>query len=334
MTALAPTLQAFFTDRLIAQRRASPHTVAAYRDTFRLLLGYVHHAHRQSPCTRSTSTTSTPAMISGFLDHLEHERGNSVTDPQRPTRRQCTRCSASRRCAIPNTPTSSNACWPSRPNASTGPTVTFLTPTRSTRCSPPPTAPAGSVDAITRSCCSSPSRPGSGSPNSPPSPTMTFELGVGAHVHCTARAANSAAPRSPRDRRSDPARLAAGTTRRPGRSAVPHQPRPAPQPRRRRAPRRQAHPNRSPDLSDPGGQDRHTARAAPHRRDATATRRRRHLHHRALARPRTGTDTTRSTSTPTRPSRNELSPAPPPSASRPAATAHPTHSSPSSNSST
>ena len=35
-----PTLQAFFTDRLITQRQASPHTIAAYRDTFRLLLGF------------------------------------------------------------------------------------------------------------------------------------------------------------------------------------------------------------------------------------------------------------------------------------------------------
>ena len=40
MTALAPTLQSFFTDRLISQRRASPNTIAAYRDTFRLLLGF------------------------------------------------------------------------------------------------------------------------------------------------------------------------------------------------------------------------------------------------------------------------------------------------------
>ena len=40
MSTLAPTLQAFFTQRLVAQRRASPNTVAAYRDTFRLLLGF------------------------------------------------------------------------------------------------------------------------------------------------------------------------------------------------------------------------------------------------------------------------------------------------------
>ena len=46
MTALAPTLQAFFTDRLIRQRHASPHTIAAYRDTLRLLLGFAASTHR------------------------------------------------------------------------------------------------------------------------------------------------------------------------------------------------------------------------------------------------------------------------------------------------
>ncbi len=40
MSMLAPTLQAFFTDRLLRQREASPHTVAAYRDTWRLLLSF------------------------------------------------------------------------------------------------------------------------------------------------------------------------------------------------------------------------------------------------------------------------------------------------------
>ena len=60
MTALAPTLQAFFTDRLIRQRHASPHTIAAYRDTLRLLLGYAADAHRRAALARWTSPTSTP----------------------------------------------------------------------------------------------------------------------------------------------------------------------------------------------------------------------------------------------------------------------------------
>jgi len=40
VTAIAATLQAFFTDRLISQRRASPHTITAYRDTLRLLVSF------------------------------------------------------------------------------------------------------------------------------------------------------------------------------------------------------------------------------------------------------------------------------------------------------
>jgi len=50
MTALAPTLQSFFTDRLISQRRASPNTIAAYRDTFRLLLGFASERTGKPPC--------------------------------------------------------------------------------------------------------------------------------------------------------------------------------------------------------------------------------------------------------------------------------------------
>jgi site-specific recombinase XerC len=40
MSALAPSLQSWFTDRLIRERDASPHTIASYRDTIRLLLSY------------------------------------------------------------------------------------------------------------------------------------------------------------------------------------------------------------------------------------------------------------------------------------------------------
>jgi site-specific recombinase XerD len=77
MTALASTLQAFFTDRLTKQKNASPHTVSAYRDTLRLLLMFA---------TRQTGRTPTllhlddldASLVGAFLDHLEHERGNSV----------------------------------------------------------------------------------------------------------------------------------------------------------------------------------------------------------------------------------------------------------------
>ena len=59
MSALAPTLQAFFTDRLIRQRHASPHTIAAYRDTIKLLLGVRRQALCAASPASSTSATST-----------------------------------------------------------------------------------------------------------------------------------------------------------------------------------------------------------------------------------------------------------------------------------
>jgi site-specific recombinase XerD len=77
MSALAPTLQAFFTDRLIRQRHASGHTIAAYRDTLRLLLNYA--ATRTGlPPSRLDLADLDAQLVAGFLDHLEHERGNSV----------------------------------------------------------------------------------------------------------------------------------------------------------------------------------------------------------------------------------------------------------------
>jgi site-specific recombinase XerD len=77
MSALAPTLQAFFTDRLTRQRNASPHTIAAYRDTWRLLLGYAARHTGVAPSALDLDHLDA-ALIAGFLDHLEHERGNSV----------------------------------------------------------------------------------------------------------------------------------------------------------------------------------------------------------------------------------------------------------------
>jgi site-specific recombinase XerD len=77
MSALAPTLQAFFTDRLIGQRHASDHTVAAYRDTWRLLLGFAANRTRKQPSQLDIADLDTP-LITAFLDHLERLRNNSV----------------------------------------------------------------------------------------------------------------------------------------------------------------------------------------------------------------------------------------------------------------
>jgi site-specific recombinase XerD len=70
-------LQAFFTDRLRQQRRASPHTVAAYRNTFRLLLRFAaERLGRAASCLVLKDLDA--AFVSAFLDHLERERGNSA----------------------------------------------------------------------------------------------------------------------------------------------------------------------------------------------------------------------------------------------------------------
>lgn len=73
---LPPLLEAFFTDRLIRQRQASPHTIAAYRDTFRLLLAFVQHRLEKAPSELALEHLDAP-LIGAFLEHLEKERGNS-----------------------------------------------------------------------------------------------------------------------------------------------------------------------------------------------------------------------------------------------------------------
>ena len=77
MSALAPTLERFFTQRLLSERRVSPNTVVAYRDTFRLLLAFVAESTGTAPSQLDLSDLDAD-LIATFLDHLERERGNSV----------------------------------------------------------------------------------------------------------------------------------------------------------------------------------------------------------------------------------------------------------------
>jgi integrase/recombinase XerD len=77
MTALAPALQAFFTHRLITQRNASPQTIAAYRDTFRLLLRYAQAQTGKQPFELDIDDLHAP-LIGAFLTHLERDRGNGA----------------------------------------------------------------------------------------------------------------------------------------------------------------------------------------------------------------------------------------------------------------
>ena len=77
MSALAPLLQAYFTERLARQRDASSHTIAAYRDGFRLLLQFVHQHTGKAP-SRLALEDLDAKTITAFLSYLENERGNSV----------------------------------------------------------------------------------------------------------------------------------------------------------------------------------------------------------------------------------------------------------------
>jgi integrase/recombinase XerD len=77
MTALAPLLQAFFTDRLRRQRAASPNTVAAYRDAFRLLLHFAQGRLRTAASDLALTDLNAP-LIGAFLDSLETQRHNGA----------------------------------------------------------------------------------------------------------------------------------------------------------------------------------------------------------------------------------------------------------------
>jgi integrase/recombinase XerD len=74
MSALAPSLQAWFTDRLIRERDASPHTIASYRDTIRLLLTYASETLGVEPSKLDLDQLDAP-LIGAFLDYLETDRG-------------------------------------------------------------------------------------------------------------------------------------------------------------------------------------------------------------------------------------------------------------------
>jgi site-specific recombinase XerD len=70
-------LEAFFTRRLIAQRRASPHTVASYRDTFRLLFRFAEKQLAKVPSRLTLEDLNAP-FLGAFLDHLESTRANGA----------------------------------------------------------------------------------------------------------------------------------------------------------------------------------------------------------------------------------------------------------------
>src|ERR1700756_2443453 len=74
---LAPLLERFFTQRLMQQRQASPHTIISYRDTFRLLLKFAQQRLHTPPALLTFKAVDAPLIVA-FLDHLEKHRGLSA----------------------------------------------------------------------------------------------------------------------------------------------------------------------------------------------------------------------------------------------------------------
>ena len=74
-------LQSFFTTRLMAQRKASPHTIASYRDTFRLLLQFAQKRLRKSPSQLELDNLDA-SFVGEFLDDLESQSRQRRSQPE------------------------------------------------------------------------------------------------------------------------------------------------------------------------------------------------------------------------------------------------------------
>ena len=109
-------LERFFTQRLMQQRRASAHTIASYRDTFKMLLQFVHQRLRKAPSALALDDIDAP-LVMAFLDEMERVRG--ITARTRNLRLTAVhRSSASPPSRRRRTRRTSSACWPSRPSDS------------------------------------------------------------------------------------------------------------------------------------------------------------------------------------------------------------------------
>src|SRR5674476_82590 len=76
-TGFPALLERFFTQRLMQQRRASPHTISSYRDTFRQFLKFVQQRLKKPPSRLNFEEIDAP-LVAAFLDDLEKRQGVSV----------------------------------------------------------------------------------------------------------------------------------------------------------------------------------------------------------------------------------------------------------------
>jgi site-specific recombinase XerC len=131
-TTFSALLEAYFMDRLMRQRRVSSHTIASYRDTFRLLLQFTQQRLRKAPSHLTLSDLDT-TLLGAFLDHLERERRNTA-------RSRNVRLAAIHSffryvaLTLPNTAPSLSACSLCRVSAMCGDPLRSSRKLRSTRC--------------------------------------------------------------------------------------------------------------------------------------------------------------------------------------------------------
>ena len=283
MTLLAPTLQAFFTERLISQRDASPRTVASYRDTFRLLLAFAQQQTGKTPCQLDFADLDAP-LIAAFLTHLEERPRQQSPQPEQPAGGDPLPLPL-RRAAAPRARRHDRQG--DRDPTQALPTQEHQLP-RHTRDqgaarsaglqhlarSPRPRPAADSdPDRATRLGTDRPQTPRHhpGHPRPPPRPRQRTQR-----------------PRRHPDPRDDKgsAPMARRTPRRARGPDIPNQARPPTQPRRHRAPAHQTRRRSRQKLPVTPSQEHHPTRTTAHQRDAPASQPRRPRDDRALARTR------------------------------------------------
>ncbi len=282
MSALAPLLQAFFTERLARQRDASPQTIASYRDSFRLMLEFLNQRAGKAPSKLQLEDLDA-ARITAFLSYLENERGNAV----RTRNARLTAIHSFFHFAALNAPECSEQIArvlsiPEKRFDST--IISYLTepeidallgaPDRST--------PTGRRDHALLLVAVQ-----TGLRASELASLRCKDLNLGAGwVRVRGQGQKGKVHPAQPHRKTSAARVAARAQRRPRRPAVPQPQRRAPDARRDLAAGHQTHRHSPTALPLTRGQEHHPARSAPHRGDAAAARSRagRHGNDRAVAR--------------------------------------------------
>ena len=283
MSLLAPTLQAFFTERLITQRAASPQTISSYRDTFRLLLAFVQEQTGKQPCEVDFADLDAP-LIGAFLEHLEKGRGNS---PRTRNARLAAIHSLYRYAALRHPEHAASIARvmaiPSKRYQRN--TLYYLTTSEITAllAAPDPNTWLGRRDhALLLTAIQTGIRVSEFTALR----VRDVSLSTGAHVRVIGKGRKERCTTLTRGDRHSAQGMAHRARRPARRPALPHPPRTTPHPTHGRPAPHQARSHSSSPLPHPPSQARHPTRPPPHQRDAAPSQGRGHRHNRTLARTR------------------------------------------------